>query len=105
EIRSLRDRPEPLRITARSLARRRAAGDGTVEQRCQDGSVAGQALLKTGSLEGVRALAGYVIDASGTRWIVVAIVNDPRAARARPARDARVQRTYANAAAAAKAAR
>ncbi|HEY7905002.1 MAG TPA: D-alanyl-D-alanine carboxypeptidase/D-alanyl-D-alanine-endopeptidase [Casimicrobiaceae bacterium] len=111
------------RISARSLARLLAAADaspvrdefasslavaavdGTVEQRFQDGSVAGQALLKTGSLEGVRALAGYVIDASGTRWIVVAIVNDPRAARARPALDALVQWTYANAAAAAKAAR
>ena len=40
-----------------------AAMDGTVERRFQNGTVAGQALLKTGSLEGVRALAGYVIDA------------------------------------------
>jgi len=79
-----------------------AAMDGTVQKRFRDGSVAGQALLKTGSLEGVRALAGYVIDASGTRWIVVAIVNDPHAARARPALDALVQWVYANAAVAAQ---
>ena len=42
-----------------------AAIDGTVQRRFQNGTVAGQALLKTGSLEGVRALAGYVIDADG----------------------------------------
>ena len=40
-----------------------AATDGTLQRRFQNGSVAGQALLKTGTLEGVRAIAGYVIDA------------------------------------------
>ncbi len=75
-----------------------AAMDGTVERRFQNGSVAGQALLKTGSLEGVRSLAGYVIDAQGRRWIVAAIVNDPHAADARDALDALVQWVYANAA-------
>ena len=47
-----------------------AAIDGTVERRFQNGTVAGQALLKTGSLEGVRALAGYVIDrrAAASPW-------------------------------------
>src|SRR5262249_5420822 len=39
-----------------------AAMDGTVQRRFQTGTVAGQALLKTGSLDGVRSLAGYVID-------------------------------------------
>jgi len=108
------------RISARSLARLLAladasplrdefasslavaAIDGTVQQRFQNGDVAGQALLKTGTLDGVRALAGYVIDAQGTRWIVVAIVNHPRAAHARAALDALVQWTYTNAAAMAR---
>ena len=45
-----------------------AAMDGTVQRRFQNGSVAGQALLKTGTLEGVRALAGYVIDDDGRRF-------------------------------------
>jgi len=81
-----------------------AAVDGTVQRRFQDGSVGGQALLKTGSLEGVRALAGYVIDAEGTRWIVVAIVNHANAARATAALDALVQWTYRDAAAMAAAA-
>jgi D-alanyl-D-alanine carboxypeptidase/D-alanyl-D-alanine-endopeptidase (penicillin-binding protein 4) len=103
------------RVSARSLARLLASADagplrdefasslavaaidGTVQRRFRNGDVAGQALLKTGSLEGVRALAGYVIDAQGTRWIVVAIVNHPRAASAQPALDALVQWTYSNA--------
>jgi D-alanyl-D-alanine carboxypeptidase/D-alanyl-D-alanine-endopeptidase (penicillin-binding protein 4) len=75
-----------------------AAIDGTVQRRFQNGTVAGQALLKTGSLEGVRALAGYVIDNAGRRWVVAAIVNHPNAARAVGALDALVQWTYRNAA-------
>ena len=71
-----------------------AAMDGTVQRRFQDGTVAGQALLKTGSLEGVRALAGYVIDAEGRRFIVVAIINHPNAARGAAALDYLVQWVY-----------
>lgn len=73
-----------------------AAVDGTVQRRFQNGTVAGQALLKTGSLEGVRALAGYVIDADGRRFALVAIINDPNAARGAPALDALVQWVYRN---------
>jgi D-alanyl-D-alanine carboxypeptidase/D-alanyl-D-alanine-endopeptidase (penicillin-binding protein 4) len=73
-----------------------AAVDGTVERRFRNGTVAGQALLKTGSLEGVRALAGYVIDPSGRRFTVVAIVNDRNAAHAGPALDYLVQWVYRN---------
>jgi D-alanyl-D-alanine carboxypeptidase/D-alanyl-D-alanine-endopeptidase (penicillin-binding protein 4) len=75
-----------------------AATDGTVERRFQSGSVAGQALLKTGSLEGVRALAGYVIGPEGRRYAVVAIINHAHAARGAPALDALVQWVYQNAA-------
>ena len=64
-----------------------AATDGTLERRMRNGAAAGRALLKTGSLEGVRALAGYVIDDAGARWIVVAMVNDVAAPRATPALD------------------
>ncbi|MBS0321017.1 MAG: D-alanyl-D-alanine carboxypeptidase/D-alanyl-D-alanine-endopeptidase [Proteobacteria bacterium] len=71
-----------------------AAMDGTVQRRFVNGDVAGQALLKTGTLDGVRALAGYVIDAEGRRWIVAVIVNHPRAAVAQPALDAVVDWVY-----------
>ena len=60
-----------------------AAMDGTVQRRFVNGSVAGQALLKTGTLDGVRALAGYVIDNDGRRFAVVAIVNHANAAARR----------------------
>jgi D-alanyl-D-alanine carboxypeptidase/D-alanyl-D-alanine-endopeptidase (penicillin-binding protein 4) len=74
-----------------------AATDGTVQRRFQNGSVAGQALLKTGTLEGVKALAGYVIDGEGRRWIVVAMINHPNAARGQAALDALVQWVYRSA--------
>ena len=76
-----------------------AAVDGTLSRRFTDRPVAGQALLKTGSLEGVRALAGYVIDAENRRWIVVAIINHANAVRGQPALDALVQWVYRDAAA------
>ena len=66
--------------------------------RIVNGTAAGQALLKTGSLEGVRALAGYVLDPTGTRWIVVALVNHANAARTQPALDFLAQWVYSNAA-------
>ena len=71
-----------------------AAMDGTVERRFLKGTVAGQALLKTGTLEGVRALAGYVIDAEGRRFVVVVIVNHASAVRAQGAIDFLVQWVY-----------
>lgn len=73
-----------------------AAMDGTVERRFQNGSVAGQALLKTGTLDGVRALAGYVIDKEGRRFVVVAIVNHANATRAQGPLDYLVQWVYRN---------
>ena len=73
-----------------------AAMDGTVQRRFQNGTVAGQALLKTGTLEGVRALAGYVIDNDGRRFVVVAIVNHASAGRAQGAIDYLVQWVYRN---------
>jgi serine-type D-Ala-D-Ala carboxypeptidase/endopeptidase (penicillin-binding protein 4) len=71
-----------------------AALDGTLQRRFLNGAVAGQAFLKTGSLEGVRALAGYVIDAEGRRYAVVAIINHPHAARGAAALDLLVHWVY-----------
>jgi D-alanyl-D-alanine carboxypeptidase/D-alanyl-D-alanine-endopeptidase (penicillin-binding protein 4) len=44
--------------------------------------------VKTGLLDGVRALAGYVLSSTGHRYVVVAIVNHPNAEAATPALDA-----------------
>jgi D-alanyl-D-alanine carboxypeptidase/D-alanyl-D-alanine-endopeptidase (penicillin-binding protein 4) len=71
-----------------------AATDGTVQRRFQKDDVAGQALLKTGTLEGVRALAGYVIDGEGHRYALAAIVNHPNAVRAGAALDFLVEWVY-----------
>jgi D-alanyl-D-alanine carboxypeptidase/D-alanyl-D-alanine-endopeptidase (penicillin-binding protein 4) len=53
----------------------------------------GRAHLKTGALRGVTALAGFVLGASGKRYVLVALVNHPNAGAARPALDALVQWT------------
>lgn len=65
--------------------------DGTVKKRFKDSGIAGYAHLKTGSLEGVKSLAGYVKAHSGKQWIVVFIVNHPNAASAQPAQDALIE--------------
>ncbi len=49
---------------------------------------AGQAHLKTGSLQDVVAIAGYLLALDGKRYVFVAIVNHPNANAARPALDA-----------------
>ncbi len=64
------------------------AVDGTTKKRYNGVSYAGQAHLKTGSLEGVRGIAGYLLDRQGRRHIVVFMVNHPNAGQAQPAFDA-----------------
>jgi D-alanyl-D-alanine carboxypeptidase/D-alanyl-D-alanine-endopeptidase (penicillin-binding protein 4) len=65
-----------------------AGVDGTLGKRLTRGMASGRAHLKTGTLENVRALAGYALDHSGERWIVVFLINDPRSRLGRPAMDA-----------------
>ena len=72
-----------------------AATDGTVRHRFENDDVAEQALLKTGSLEGVRAIAGYVLVPNGRAFVVVCFVNHRNAAAAQPALDAFVKWLYA----------
>ncbi|WP_202412603.1 D-alanyl-D-alanine carboxypeptidase/D-alanyl-D-alanine endopeptidase [Duganella lactea] len=57
-----------------------AATDGTMRRRLQDSPAAQRARLKTGSLKGVIAIAGYVTDANNQPCIVVAILNDEHVA-------------------------
>jgi len=72
-----------------------SATDGTVRKRFVDEEIADQAFLKTGSLEGVRALAGYVLGPTGRRFVVVCFVNHPNAARAQRSLDLLVEDVYA----------
>ncbi len=71
-----------------------AGFDGTMKRRLHQQTVAGQAHVKTGSLADTRAMAGYVLAASGVRYVVVFIVNHPNAAAAQPAQDALLQWLY-----------
>jgi D-alanyl-D-alanine carboxypeptidase/D-alanyl-D-alanine-endopeptidase (penicillin-binding protein 4) len=59
--------------------------DGTMKKR---NAASGSAYVKTGLLEGVRALAGYVLAGSGHRYVLVAIVNHANADAATGALDA-----------------
>jgi serine-type D-Ala-D-Ala carboxypeptidase/endopeptidase (penicillin-binding protein 4) len=64
------------------------AADGTMRRRLSSTQIAGQAHIKTGSLVGVRSIAGYVLDNKGRRMIVVFLVNHPNAGAAHTAEDA-----------------
>jgi serine-type D-Ala-D-Ala carboxypeptidase/endopeptidase (penicillin-binding protein 4) len=64
------------------------AADGTMRKRLPSAEVAGQAHIKGGTLAGVRAIAGYVLDARGRRLVVVFLVNHANAANAQAAQDA-----------------
>ena len=70
--------------------------DGTMRKRLVEDAVAGNAHIKTGSLEGVRAVAGYVLAASGKRYVVVCIINDIHAISGQAAQDALLQWVYEN---------
>ena len=62
--------------------------DGTMKGRLKTDPVAGNAWIKTGSLNDVRSIAGYVDAASGRRYAVVMLINGPRAESSGPAQDA-----------------
>ena len=71
------------------------AYDGTMRRRLKTRDIAGQAHIKTGSLNDVRSIGGYVLAASGKRYAVVFIVNHGNAGAAQAAQDALLQWVYA----------
>jgi serine-type D-Ala-D-Ala carboxypeptidase/endopeptidase (penicillin-binding protein 4) len=68
--------------------------DGTVKKRMNDSQVQGRAHLKTGSLDGVSAIAGYVLDAKNRRHVMVMLVNHANVAASKKAQDALIEWTY-----------
>jgi len=56
--------------------------------RLSESSAAGHAHIKTGYLEGVRAIAGYVSDGRGRVLVVVSLINDAHAVNAQSFQDA-----------------
>ena len=65
--------------------------DGTMRKRL---GAAGSAHIKTGLLADTRAIAGYVLAASGRRYVIVAIVNHPNAGASQNALDALLNWVY-----------
>jgi D-alanyl-D-alanine carboxypeptidase/D-alanyl-D-alanine-endopeptidase (penicillin-binding protein 4) len=62
--------------------------DGTARGRLRNSPAIGHAHIKTGTLNGVRAMAGYLLDRHGRRHAVVMMVNHPEAASSAAAQDA-----------------
>jgi len=65
----------------------RVGQTGTVRHRLVGAAVAGRAWIKPGSLDGVRAIAGYLEAESGRRYALVALFNGPRAGASAPVQD------------------
>ncbi|MBN8442921.1 MAG: D-alanyl-D-alanine carboxypeptidase/D-alanyl-D-alanine-endopeptidase [Thauera sp.] len=72
-----------------------AGVDGTARKRLAASPASGQAHIKTGTLNGVRAIAGYLLDRRGQRHIVVMMVNHPGAAHSAAAQDALLEWVWA----------
>jgi D-alanyl-D-alanine carboxypeptidase/D-alanyl-D-alanine-endopeptidase (penicillin-binding protein 4) len=70
--------------------------DGTMRRRLTEQGVAGRAHIKTGLLNEVRAVAGYVLAASGRRYALAFIINHANAQRGNEAQDALLQWVYEN---------
>ncbi|TAJ79992.1 MAG: D-alanyl-D-alanine carboxypeptidase/D-alanyl-D-alanine-endopeptidase [Gallionellaceae bacterium] len=65
--------------------------DGSVKKRLKGTAAASRAHLKTGTLEGVKTIAGYVRSKSGKEWIIVFLINHPNAKLGGAAQDALIE--------------
>lgn len=72
-----------------------AGEEGTARRRLEGSPASGHAYLKTGSLEGVVSIAGYVLDRHGNRHGLVMVINDGNAEAGREAQDALVEWVWA----------
>lgn len=67
------------------------AVDGTLKKRLVDSPAQGRAHLKTGSLDGVSAIGGYLISQHQQRVVVVMLVNHDKAGASKAAQDALIE--------------
>lgn len=65
--------------------------DGTAKKRLEGTSLQGRAHLKTGSLDGVSAIAGYVLDNQNKRHALVMLINHAKAGNSKNAQDALIE--------------
>jgi D-alanyl-D-alanine carboxypeptidase/D-alanyl-D-alanine-endopeptidase (penicillin-binding protein 4) len=74
-----------------------AGRDGTAYRRLETSPARGYAHLKTGTINDVSSVAGYVLGQNGRRYAVVMTVNHPNAGSSRKAQDALVEWVWAGA--------
>jgi D-alanyl-D-alanine carboxypeptidase/D-alanyl-D-alanine-endopeptidase (penicillin-binding protein 4) len=65
--------------------------DGSVKKRLKKSPAASHAHLKTGTLTGVKTIAGYIHSKSGKEWVMVFFINHPYAQRGQDAQDALIE--------------
>ena len=70
--------------------------DGTMARRLVNDPVAGKAWIKTGSLNDVRSIAGYVDAVSGVRYAIVMLINGPKAETSQSVQDSLLRWVYSN---------
>ena len=68
--------------------------DGTAAKRLKTSLSAGRVHLKTGSLDDVSAIAGYVLDQNNKRYVVVMLVNHTKAVVSKAAQDSLIEWVY-----------
>ena len=66
--------------------------DGTMKKRLKDSGMTGRAHIKTGTLDGIKTMAGYVHAANGHTYIVVFFINDEHAQIGGAAQDILLQK-------------
>ena len=65
--------------------------DGTLKKRLPESTVTAHAHLKTGTLDGVKTVAGYVQSRTGKQWILVFFINHPNASAGQLAQNALIE--------------
>jgi D-alanyl-D-alanine carboxypeptidase/D-alanyl-D-alanine-endopeptidase (penicillin-binding protein 4) len=65
--------------------------DGSAKKRLRDSPATGHAHLKTGTLEGVKTIAGYVRSQRGKEWVLVFFIAHPNAKLGQSAQDALIE--------------
>lgn len=62
-----------------------------MKKRLKESAAASHAHLKSGTLEGVKTVAGYVKSRSGKEWVVVFFINHSNASAGNRAQDALIE--------------
>jgi len=65
--------------------------DGSLKKRLKGTTSASNAHLKTGTLEGVKSIAGYIKSKSGKEWILVFLINHPNSKLGQVAQDSLIE--------------